>query len=152
MADVENDNSIVLVGADDEPEVAVDNNNDVGDDGDVAFAVASPIPRKRGRATSEIWGYFNMEKSPSQSKSAICQHCQMRVNYHKKSESVVVHLNRCAPFKALMNGMAISDRPEWYQGPKKTWRSIRHHKSCPTCQLELGGKSGFNSIICPAKG
>jgi Protein of unknown function (DUF 659) len=119
MADVENDKSIVLVGADDEPEVAVDNNNDVGDDGDVAVAVAGPIQRKRGRATSEIWSYFTKEKSPSQLKSAIFQHCQMRVNYHKKSESVVVHLNRCAPFKALMNGMAISDRPEWYQGPKK---------------------------------
>jgi hypothetical protein len=39
MADVENDKSIVLVGADDEPEVVVDNNNDVGDDGDVRALV-----------------------------------------------------------------------------------------------------------------
>jgi hypothetical protein len=71
MADVENDKSIVLVGADDEPEVVVDDNKDVGDD-DVAVAVAGPIPRKRGRATSEIWSYFTKEKSPSQLKSAIC--------------------------------------------------------------------------------
>jgi hypothetical protein len=119
MADVENDKSIVLVGADDEPEVVVDNNNDVGDDGDVAVAVAGLIPRKRGQATSEIWSYFTKEKSPSQLKAAICHHCQIRVNYHKNNETVVVHLNRCTPFKALMNGMAISGRPEWYQGPKK---------------------------------
>jgi hypothetical protein len=54
MADVENDKSIVLVGADDEPEVVIDSKSDVGDDGDVAVAVGGPIPRKRGCTTSEI--------------------------------------------------------------------------------------------------
>jgi hypothetical protein len=43
----------------------------------------------------------------------------MLVNHHKKSESVKVHLNNCALFRKLMNGMEEDKRPAWYMANKK---------------------------------
>jgi hypothetical protein len=43
----------------------------------------------------------------------------MLVNYHKKSESIKVHLNNCAAFRKVMNDMEDGKRPEWYRRNKK---------------------------------
>jgi hypothetical protein len=43
----------------------------------------------------------------------------MFVNHHKKSESMKVHLNKCAPFRKLMNGMEEDKHPTWYTTNKK---------------------------------
>ncbi len=64
--------------------------------------------RKRGRQGSDLWSLYTDD---IQHKSAICKHCRMLVNHHKKSESVKVHLNKCAPFRKLMNGMEEDKRP-----------------------------------------
>lgn len=68
--------------------------------------------RKRGRVASNIWYMFTKEERPATRKSAVCQNCNMKVNYHKKIESVIVHLNKCLELRKLMNGMDIEDRPE----------------------------------------
>jgi hypothetical protein len=43
----------------------------------------------------------------------------MLVNHHKKSESVKVHLNKCALFRKLMNSMEEDKRLAWYTADKK---------------------------------
>ena len=43
--------------------------------------------RKRGRSSSSIWSYFTKDAEPQKHKSAICKHCNVLVNHHKKSES-----------------------------------------------------------------
>ncbi|CAK9218302.1 unnamed protein product [Sphagnum troendelagicum] len=75
--------------------------------------------RKRGRQGSDLWSLYTNDVNPHQHKSAICKHCRMLMNHHKKSESVKVHLNKCAPFRKLMNGMEEDKRPAWYTANKK---------------------------------
>jgi hypothetical protein len=70
--------------------------------------------RKRGRQGSDLWSLYTDDVNPLQHKSAVCKHYRMLVNHHKKSESVKVHLNKCAPFRKLMNGMEEDKRPTWY--------------------------------------
>jgi hypothetical protein len=43
----------------------------------------------------------------------------MLVNHHKKSESMKVHLNKCALFRKLMNSMEEDKRLAWYTANKK---------------------------------
>jgi hypothetical protein len=43
----------------------------------------------------------------------------MFMNHHKKSESVKVHLNKCASFRKLMNSMEEDKRLTWYTANKK---------------------------------
>jgi BED zinc finger len=75
---------------------------------------------KRGRSASDIWTFFTPAADPHTRKSAKCRHCNQVANHHKKRESAMRHLNKhCLPFKTLMNGKDISDRPEWYAGYKK---------------------------------
>jgi hypothetical protein len=75
--------------------------------------------RKRGRQGSDLWSLYTDDVNPHQHKSAVYKHCRMLVNHHKKSESVKVHLNKCAPFRKLMNGMEEDKRPAWYTANKK---------------------------------
>jgi len=48
----------------------------------------------------------------------------MLVNHHKKSESMKVHLNKCAPFRNLMNGMEEDKCPTWYTANKKPMKPL----------------------------
>jgi hypothetical protein len=57
--------------------------------------------RKRGRQGSDLWSLYTDNINPHQHKSAVCKHCRMLVNHHKKSELVKVHLNKCAPFRLV---------------------------------------------------
>jgi hypothetical protein len=75
--------------------------------------------RKRGRQGSDLWNLYTDDINPHQHKLAVCKHCRMLMNHHKKSESVKVHLNKCAPFRKLMNGMEEDKRPTWYTANKK---------------------------------
>jgi hypothetical protein len=75
--------------------------------------------RKRGRQGSDLWSLYTDDVNSHQNKSAVCKHCRMLVNHHKKSESVKVHLNNCALFCKLMNGMEEDKRPAWYMANKK---------------------------------
>jgi hypothetical protein len=93
IADDSNINAAPRAGACDDP---LDSN---GND-DVAVG-----GRKRGRQGSELWSLYIDDVNSHQHKSAVCKHYRMLVNHHKKSESVKVHLNKCAPFRKLMNGM-----------------------------------------------
>ncbi len=75
--------------------------------------------RKHGRQGSDLWSLYIDDVNLHQHKSAICKHCRMFVNHHKKSESVKVHLNKCAPFRELMNGMEEDKYLTWYTANKK---------------------------------
>ncbi len=75
--------------------------------------------RKRGRQGSDLWSLYTNDINPHQHKSAVYKHCCMLVNHHKKSESVKVHLNKCASFRKLMNGMEEDKCPAWYTTNKK---------------------------------
>lgn len=76
---------------------------DAADDGIVMGETrsenAGPTKGRRfGRPISFIWEVFTTEKEPWKLRQAECLHCKKIVSYHKKSEYVLVHLNRCAPF------------------------------------------------------
>ncbi|CAK9872585.1 unnamed protein product [Sphagnum jensenii] len=75
--------------------------------------------RKRGQQGSDMWSLYIDDVNPHQHKLAVCKHCCMLVNHHKKSKSVKVHLNKCVPFHKLMNGMEEDKRPAWYTANKK---------------------------------
>jgi hypothetical protein len=70
-----------------------------------------PSSKKCGRTQSPIWELFTDVADPHNAKSNICKHCKMLINYHKKSESVKVHLNNCAAFRKVMNNMEDDERP-----------------------------------------
>ncbi len=76
--------------------------------------------RKRGRELSDVWTSFTRSPNPSQLKSAVCMHCNCRVNHHRKSECAATHLNRCASFRQVMNGIEDAERPRWYERKKKS--------------------------------
>jgi Protein of unknown function (DUF 659)/hAT family C-terminal dimerisation region len=82
-------------------------------------ASTSSIKVKRGRDLSNTWVLFTNDPDPQLKKSAVCKHCKILINYHKKSELVHKHLNNCKQFVKLMTGMEINDRPEWFDIRKK---------------------------------
>jgi len=88
--------------------------------------------RKRGRQGSDMWSLYTNDVNPHQHKSAICKHCRMLMNHHKKSESVKVHLNKCAPFRKLMNGMEEDKRPAWYTANKKPRKPMSTSSVAPS--------------------
>ncbi len=75
--------------------------------------------RKHGQQGSDLWSLYTDDVNPHQYKSAVYKHYRMLVNHHKKSESIKVHLNKCAPFRKFMNGMEEDKRPTWYMANKK---------------------------------
>ena len=79
----------------------------------------SPSSVGGGRMVSNVWGWFTDETEPQKKKSAICKHCQQRVNHHRKSEMARAHMNGCAGFRSVMNGLEHSYRPDWYVANKK---------------------------------
>ena len=107
----------VRLGRDDEVWEQDGNENDVED--------VDNEPRKRGRLQSNVWQHFTTASQPQKAKSNVCKHCKTRINYHKKSEMVKIHLNKCAPFRKLMNGMEDVDRPDWYNRNKTPTRQAR---------------------------
>jgi hypothetical protein len=90
----------------------------VVDDDDIAMEVRAP-ERKHGCSASAVWNWFTDDASPQNAKSAKCMHCKTLINHHKKSESAKVHLNSCAKFRTLMNGLNDDERPDWYRRNKK---------------------------------
>ncbi len=101
--------------------IVIDIENDIVDDSNINVAPRADVGgdplddngnddvvvggRKCGRQSSDLWSLYTDDVNPHQHKSAVCKHCRMLMNHHKKSESVKVHLNKCAPFRKLMNGM-----------------------------------------------
>lgn len=71
-----------------------------------------------GRKESDIWGLFTEEAKPHTLKSALCKNCKSRVNHHKKSEYAKNHLLKCLPFKKLIYGMPLEERPDWFPSKK----------------------------------
>ncbi len=90
--------------------------------------------RKHGRQGSDLWSLYIDDVNPHQRKSAVYKHCRMLVNHHKKSESVKVHLNKCAPFRKLMNGMEEDKRPAWYTAKKKPRKPLSTECRCRCLQ------------------
>ena len=76
--------------------------------------------RKTGRSQSMVWGYFTNVVQPQKLKAVVCKHCRHLINHHEKSESAINHLNACSEFRHVMNGLEISERPDWYVSNKKT--------------------------------
>ncbi len=75
--------------------------------------------KKRGWTQPPIWEFFTDVADLHNAKSNVCKHCKTLVNYHKKSESIKVHLNNYATFRKVMNNMEDNKRPEWYRRNKK---------------------------------
>ncbi len=75
--------------------------------------------RKRGRQGSDLWSLYSDNVNPHQHKSAVCKHCCMLVNHHKKNEAMKVHLNKCASFCKLVNNIKEDKHPAWYTANKK---------------------------------
>lgn len=90
---------------------------------DVEKQDVRPSSKKHGRTHSPIWELFIDIADPHNAKLNVCKHCKTLLNYHKKSESVKVHLNNCAAFCKVMNSMEDGTRLEWYPRNKKgaTW-------------------------------
>jgi hypothetical protein len=101
-SDIANDSNI-----NDAPRAGAGNNPLDGNGNDDAVVGR----RKRGRQGSDMWSLYTDDVNLHQHKSAVCKHYRMLVNHHKKSESVKVHLNKCAPFRKLMNSMEEDKRP-----------------------------------------
>jgi hypothetical protein len=108
------------------------NNDSLNGNGNDDVAVGG---RKRGRQGSDLWSLYTDNVNPHQHKSAICQHYRMLVNHHKKSESVKVHLNKCASFRKLMNGMEEDKRPAWYITNKKPRKPLSTALSVSTSSV-----------------
>jgi hypothetical protein len=77
------------------------------------------LSKKRGWTQSPIWELFTDDADPHNAKSNVYKHCKTLVNYHKKNKLAKVHLNNCATFRKVMNGMEDGERPEWYRRNKK---------------------------------
>jgi hypothetical protein len=88
--------------------------------------------RKHGRQGNDLWSLYTNDINPHQHKSVVCKHCCMLVNHHKKSELVKVHLNKCAPFCKLMNGMEEDKHPAWYIANKKPRKPLSTAMSVST--------------------
>jgi hypothetical protein len=115
--------------------IIIDIESDIADDSNInaiprASASGDPLDgngnddvdvggRKRGRQGSDLWNLYTNDVNPHRHKLAVRKHCRMLMNHHKKSESVKVHLNKCAPFCKFMNGMEENKRPAWYTANKK---------------------------------
>ena len=72
-----------------------------------------------GHGPSVLWALFTDDLDPHKLKSAECKHFHTRINHHKKIESAKTHLNKCAAFRQLMNGIDVDGRPSWYVPNKK---------------------------------
>jgi hypothetical protein len=71
-------------------------------------------PKKRARNIGDVWELFTKAFEPHKAKSSKFMHCNTLINYQNKIESVKVHLNKCMPFRKLMNGMEDAKMPDWY--------------------------------------
>jgi hypothetical protein len=80
--------------------------------------------RKCGRQGNDLWSLYTEDVNSHQHKSVICKHCRMFVNHHKKNELMKVHLNKCAQFHKLMNGMEEDKHPTWYTANKKPMKPL----------------------------
>jgi hypothetical protein len=99
---------------------------------------------KRGRSSSSIWPYFTNDAEPEKHKLAMCKHCNVLVNHHKKSESAKVHLNRCSTFRKLMNGQDMDEWPDWFEKNMKGNFFGALESSNPgssNCSLRFGQRS-----------
>jgi Protein of unknown function (DUF 659) len=74
--------------------------------------------RERGRVSSTVWDFFTSDADQQHANITMCKNYKALVNHDKKSESVKVHLHKCAAFWRCMNGMEIAERPDWYSGNK----------------------------------
>ena len=88
------------------------------DHNDGADALSPNQSKKRAanarRGPSVLWAFFTDDPNPHKLKSAECKHCHTRINYHKKSKSAKTHINTCAAFCQLTNGIDMDGRPSWY--------------------------------------
>jgi hypothetical protein len=66
------------------------------DDAVVEIADPASGKRERGRVSSTVWDFFTSDANPHHAKSAMCKHCKVLVNHHKKSEPAKVHLHKCS--------------------------------------------------------
>jgi hypothetical protein len=116
MSDIDVEEEVIII--DIESDIADDNNMNVAPR---AGAGSDPLDgngnddvvvggRKRGQQGSDLWSLYTDDVNSHQHKSAVCKHCRMLVNHHKKSKSVKVPLNKCASFHKLMNGMEEDKR------------------------------------------
>jgi hypothetical protein len=131
--------------------IVIDIESDVADDNNInaaprANAGGNPLDsngnddaavggRKRGQQGSDLWSLYIDDVNPHQHKSAVCKHCHMLVNHHKKSESVKVHMNKCAPFRKLMNSMEEDKRPAKYMANKKPKKPLSTTMSVSTSSV-----------------
>jgi hypothetical protein len=117
------DDDVILVGhslSDAAADEVAAPSSDAG--GDVVVEDGYVGRKKRGRQSSSLWELFTRDDNPHQQKSAVCKHCRIVVNDHKKSEYAQSHLNKCQQFRKLMNGMEQDERPGWYAPNKKAGR------------------------------
>jgi Protein of unknown function (DUF 659) len=84
-------------------------------------------------------------------KSSKCIHYRTLINYHKKIESVKVHLNKCAPFRKFMNGTEDADRPDWYIRNGKS-RTSQQQRTVPSNSKSSGSsrQSSMKEFTLPA--
>ncbi|CAK9191630.1 unnamed protein product [Sphagnum troendelagicum] len=113
-----NDNNAGGQHSDGTPGSVIDGLSDYGNH-DVEEQDVRPSSKKCSQTQSPIWELFTDTADPHNAKSNVYKHCKTFVNYHKKSKSVKVHLNNCAAFRKVMNGMEDGKRLEWYRHNKK---------------------------------
>ena len=119
------------------------------DHDDGADALSPNQSKKRGRTADAgrgprvLWVFFTDDPDPHKLKSAECKHYHTRINHHKKSERANTHLNKCAEFRQLMNGIDVDGRPSWYVPNKK--RITKRNSAEGT-----GAKSSIHNYLLPS--
>ncbi|CAM9459167.1 unnamed protein product [Lampetra fluviatilis] len=86
--DVDDSSAVLFVSGGDEI-MLIDNYDEEDADG------PEQRPNKRGHKTADVWELFTEASQLHKAKSNMCKHCKTLINYHKKIESVKVHLNKC---------------------------------------------------------
>jgi hypothetical protein len=104
------------------------------------------VAQKGGRKRNPFWDYFTNDVDPQKRKSAICKHCCQQVNHHKKSEQAMIHINSCPPFRKMMNGMEIGERPDWFESKKRRACPLSANQSKSSLS---SGKSTLKEYLLP---
>jgi hypothetical protein len=63
----------------------------------------------------ELWTALTDDDRPNLRSTSYCKHCSAVVRHYRSRERVSKHLrNKCDPFRSIMEGRPVEQRPDWY--------------------------------------
>ncbi|CAK4066377.1 unnamed protein product [Aphanomyces euteiches] len=82
---------------------------------------------KKGRPLHSIWSVFTDKVNAhllSEGPRAPCKHCNNVVLHHNKTACVERHLKKCVPFLTRMHALPTHERPDWFNNPRSSKKSL----------------------------